>query len=294
MIKTVTFLITFFFTSLVFGGTTLLSRRKDRKNVIATHKLQYREYSSLFPFGKYEKKENFEVITPLKSGTHLLEKTLGLISGNLATGSLINYRATGKNPPEKISLEDLNKYYFALDHFYSENKLNYIINSPLKTVSIIRDPRDVLISHCFHYAIHYPDWRSFTIKERALILLEDPLYFGSSSNIAFQLDSLIKLQQSKLNVFTVRFENLVGEKGNGKTLLQKEEVKSLAKFLNIPLNNEQIQFITSNLFGGSWGTFRKGQIGGWKQYFDDDLKAIFKEKYNTYLIQFGYEKDDKW
>jgi hypothetical protein len=40
--------------------------------------------------------------------------------------------------------------------------------------------------------------------------------------------------------------------------------------------------------------FRKGIVGDWKNYFNDQHKARFKSAAGEYLIDFGYEKDDKW
>ncbi|MCU0445804.1 MAG: sulfotransferase domain-containing protein [Microscillaceae bacterium] len=40
--------------------------------------------------------------------------------------------------------------------------------------------------------------------------------------------------------------------------------------------------------------YRKGQGGDWKNYFKEEHKALFKEKYGDLLIRLGYEKDNNW
>ncbi|MCU0443633.1 MAG: sulfotransferase domain-containing protein [Microscillaceae bacterium] len=40
--------------------------------------------------------------------------------------------------------------------------------------------------------------------------------------------------------------------------------------------------------------YRKGQAGDWKNYFKEEHKIIFKEKYGDLLIKLGYEKDLHW
>jgi hypothetical protein len=40
--------------------------------------------------------------------------------------------------------------------------------------------------------------------------------------------------------------------------------------------------------------YRKGQAGDWKNHFNDQHKAVFKEKYGDLLIKLGYEKDNNW
>lgn len=40
--------------------------------------------------------------------------------------------------------------------------------------------------------------------------------------------------------------------------------------------------------------YRKGAIGDWKNYFNENHKNIFKEKYGELLITLGYEKNYDW
>ncbi|MEQ9299459.1 MAG: sulfotransferase domain-containing protein [Cyclobacteriaceae bacterium] len=40
--------------------------------------------------------------------------------------------------------------------------------------------------------------------------------------------------------------------------------------------------------------YRKGVSGDWKNYFNEDHKSYFKERYNEVLIKLGYESDDDW
>ncbi|OIJ18549.1 hypothetical protein BKP45_19090 [Anaerobacillus alkalidiazotrophicus] len=45
---------------------------------------------------------------------------------------------------------------------------------------------------------------------------------------------------------------------------------------------------------GESPTFRKGQLGNWREEFDQEIKQAFKHVAGDILIQLGYEKDDKW
>ena len=40
--------------------------------------------------------------------------------------------------------------------------------------------------------------------------------------------------------------------------------------------------------------YRKGKPGDWRNHFTDELKTVFKDKYNDVLIQLGYEANDDW
>jgi hypothetical protein len=92
---------------------------------------------------------------------------------------------------------------------------------------------------------------------------------------------------------TVRFEDLVGSNGGGDDAKQLATVKAIAKHASIELSEERAQEIASNLFGNK-GTFRKGQIGAWKEEFTAEHKDLFKQYGGELLIKLGYEKDLNW
>ena len=51
------------------------------------------------------------------------------------------------------------------------------------------------------------------------------------------------------------------------------------------------------IIDNAWGetkTFRKGTIGQWKEVFNTNHIQAFKNKWNAYLIDFGYETDPNW
>lgn len=42
------------------------------------------------------------------------------------------------------------------------------------------------------------------------------------------------------------------------------------------------------------GVYRKGAVGDWRTYFNDDVKRWFKDEAQDTLEELGYEADDKW
>jgi len=52
--------------------------------------------------------------------------------------------------------------------------------------------------------------------------------------------------------------------------------------------------IEERLFSSASPTFRIGQIGGWRNHFDADLREMFKEAAGDVLIKYGYETDNRW
>ena len=45
---------------------------------------------------------------------------------------------------------------------------------------------------------------------------------------------------------------------------------------------------------GKSHTFRSGRTDGWRQYFTDAHKKLFKDVAGDLLVRLGYEKDNDW
>ena len=63
--------------------------------------------------------------------------------------------------------------------------------------------------------------------------------------------------------------------------------------MGVDLSLQQVQEIADTLFGDTV-TFRKGQIGSWRDLFTPFHKALFKEVMGEELIRLGYESDCNW
>jgi hypothetical protein len=75
--------------------------------------------------------------------------------------------------------------------------------------------------------------------------------------------------------------------------------RNVAQFFDLNDSEEQIKSILKrhkfkkikskkDLF------FRKGISGDWKNYFDEEIKNLYKKKISHLLIELGYEKDPNW
>ena len=93
--------------------------------------------------------------------------------------------------------------------------------------------------------------------------------------------------------YTTTFEKLVGPHGGGSKEEQIQEIINIARHLDHPISLERAQQIADELFGNA-PTFRKGQIGAWKEYFTQEHKELFKKTAGQLLIDLGYEKDFDW
>ncbi len=169
------------------------------------------------------------------------------------------------------------------------------------TVFIVRDPRDAVVSE-----MHY-------IGERQTQHDYHPIFQTQLREPRQRLRALIlgmQLPHSRLpsveeryrkylgwldhpQVFTVRFEDLI--------LRRRETLARLLDYVQrrgswrLTLPREQaLEALEAAIRPRRSGTFRKGQPGEWRQWFDADLKRLFKEHTGDLLIRLGYERDHDW
>jgi len=214
------------------------------------------------------------IISMPASGSHQLIKCVSLL-----------YH--GKYPtPEEW------QYRFRITHHlsYSEERMEEFAQKRYKILLNVRDPRDRLISYARVYQ-NTKDKRA-SIGNIALKLIRetDGFYFpltrkyvplaGRHMNLLDQYNYYIPWLNYP-DILVIKFENLIGPKGGGSLSLQQEEIKKIAAFLDIPLSEEKLAFVTSNLWGGTM-SFRNPQVGQWKKYFTD--------KHNQALSDIGMKK----
>jgi hypothetical protein len=91
----------------------------------------------------------------------------------------------------------------------------------------------------------------------------------------------------------VRFEDLVGPQGGGSRDAQIDMLRRLARHLGASVGDEDLTRIADNLFGGTF-TFRKGEIGSWRQNLSADHQLQFKRIAGNVLVEMGYERSLDW
>jgi hypothetical protein len=74
----------------------------------------------------------------------------------------------------------------------------------------------------------------------------------------------------------------------------------MVNFLNIKVSDSHFNWVVNNMYS-RWGdtevdgqVVRRGRIGGWKDFFTDKHKQLFKEKFGKTLIKLGYETSNQW
>jgi len=220
-----------------------------------------------------------------KCGTHLLLRTLYFLTG---------FEVKWIHFPTRNDAEDkvlVNHMTFSKTSFLLKRK-------DCKGFFIYRDPRDMVVAYAFA-RLHV--YKNLTLDEIILKLIEESIYthvvLARARGIKAVYDLFLPWKNYS-QFYTVRFEDLVGPQGGGSKEIQYETIKNMAQYLKIEVTDEQIDEIANEVFGGSvpgsLNTFRTGQIGSWKNYFNEQHKEAFKKIAGQLLIDLGYEKDLDW
>ena len=260
-----------------------------------------------------------------KSGTHLIEKPL-LELGFVKKFFIYNWYQTGKTTtthiddpilvgivsPRKRSYREVRDQFskvgpkeFAIGHLpYTTKAYKLLDELNFKKIMILRDPRDIVVSHFFwiNNPNHpfYPYISRIKSREEQLMvcikgLPKEETDTGDASFV--DIAERIKLILPWVNdpdCLVVRFENLIGPRGSGNLEDQKSSLRRLCAHLGSSITEAQLERVAARVFDTSSNTFRKGQIGGWKNHLTSLHIDEFKRLAGSLLIDLGYEKDLDW
>ncbi len=243
-----------------------------------------------------------------KSGTHLLRRTIDLLPGMVTDNLWIppqpadpQERSRALAQTERL-LRSVGAGEYVMGHvWYSLEMAALLEKHGFRSVLILRDPRDVVVSLTFHikswpdhrYHQHFTDVLQ-TDEERLMASIVGVQAVGRRplANIGRRLQNYLPWLHVTYN-FTTRFERLVGPQGGGRAEDQLVEIEGIARHLGMNLSSEQIAGMASRLFGQG-ATFRQGRIGSWKERFNEEHKAAFKRVAGEQLVELGYEPDLDW
>lgn len=188
--------------------------------------------------------------------------------------------------------------YIYKTHSFPPDSIAAELPAWMKFITILRDPRDVIISSCFYLALipeekggWGEDFRNLDIQNRIIRVIE---------NGAFLRQRLHRWNQSPY-VHKVRYEALLSK--------PVDELHRLSLFLGAPRDKDRIRKIyNKHSFKKRTGRnpgdedvkspVRKGIAGDWKNYFDEEVKKAFKYScdghWNELLLELGYEENREW
>ncbi len=255
-----------------------------------------------------------------KAGTHLLRKAVGLLPGvryaHLRLDRQTAGRFTGPTPPAvpigvdapvRVSREGLSQALrrlrrgqFAQAHArYSKELAGLLAELGIKTVLILRDPRDVVVSHADFVArtethFLYGVYRALSEPERLMASIRglDLPDDHRLLSVRERYKSLMGWLADPLN-YTTTFEKLVGPAGGGSLRAQMAELENITRHLGIRAAPRLLERVAQRTFGGTY-TFSKGTIGRWRERFTEEHKQAMKEIAGQLLIDLEYEQGYDW
>jgi sulfotransferase 6B1 len=249
-----------------------------------------------------------------KAGTHLLTAVLRalprmMFSGVQVTlGEFLSEVSGGESQGLDRArlgqmLDSVRNGQFVVAHFPAHPEVGPLLNEAgFKSLLIIRDPRDIVVSHAFYvtsqprHLLHrrYTEQLG-TDEERLLASITGLPGNGGPSleDIGTRLDKFIPWLDDA-STHLCRYESLVGPSGGGTASRQKEEIIAIAGHVDRPLSSRAAERVTARAWSRRSATFRRGQIGDWRNHFSEEHRTVFKQIAGGQLIELGYEDDTAW
>lgn len=161
----------------------------------------------------------------------------------------------------------------------------------VRTLFVMRDPRDILVSR-LHYVKglrRHSQHDLFTSRletdeERLRILLE-----GNDARphiVPFRtlLERFAPWAQAP-GVLTVRFEDLVGERGGGTTEAKHNTLRAVAEHCGLPAGQVERYAATA---AKATATLRRGQANAWRESLPPDIIEAVHRECGALIAEMGY------
>jgi len=259
-----------------------------------------------------------------KAGTTWLEELIGGVPGYVRlNNSLIrsfngsellshphgvNHTMLSSAPPKRYS-------YLKLHTHFTPEYVQILTEFSIRPVILIRDLRDMMLSRYHHIMSEPTHWMYDSIKN-----LNFEEGFTKSLN-GINPYTVTSPDETVLDYFKYWLEGwfeYIESNPEGVILVSYEEMKNdLHQALNKILRFHEIYFDSQAIdriierqtkkhkpgatlsdglkqAGRQKSTFRKGQIGEWRECFSEQHKDIFKKKAGSVLILSGYENNLDW
>ena len=229
-----------------------------------------------------------------KSGTHLLE-SLFLNLPLMRHSGKKTLKIEIQNPIEhKLNLiSSLKKGQFLLSHMQFHSSIaDTAKGNDVKIIHLIRDPRDVLLSH-----LNYIERMDITQKSHDFISQYNNRQDKLKAMIDGKKDVLepFSLVLNKFSpwinepeVLCIKFEDLIGVNGGGNNENQLEAVKAICDFISIKLDEGELLDVSNKIYSPKSSTFNKGKIGNWKQVLTEEETQWLNNLLDKEIKEYGY------
>jgi hypothetical protein len=164
---------------------------------------------------------------------------------------------------------------------------------------VYRDPRDLLVSQVFFATDMYEDhgmhefYKSLPdvaarLKIAIMGIDRDGLHMVS---VRQRYEGVFQWLEQK-QVLCIRFEDLI-ENRDATLNEMLNEVEKTGYQIPVP-RKQALSILAESIQPNKSRTFRSGKTGGWKAYFAEEHKKLFKDVAEDLLVRLGYEKSNDW
>lgn len=245
-----------------------------------------------------------------KSGTHLLTQVLeGFphIGPAVDTGlpAIVMYEgSTGRERSNAEIFRDLDKLSggdIGYGHLHARPEIvQRFTREDFCAYFILRDPRDVVISHV-HYVtkiepnhVHHEYYANtlLTFDERLRTsILGRPDAANPFPDIAGRFAPFLDWLNHP-EVLTLKYEDFLTDRtGTVRRILDH----AIRRGFKVSMSQSQAVGCLEGMINPQKSpTFRQGKSGGWKTQFSAENKMLFKDTAGQLLMNLGYEKDLDW
>jgi len=249
-----------------------------------------------------------------KSGTHLLTQVMhgftrigpAVDSGLPAVVTFDGF--TGRQRSEGEILADLRRFLpgdIGYGHVHAfPAALDYLCRPGMAAYFILRDPRDVVVSHVHYVAEMAPNHIHHRYYHEVLQTFDERLRASIAGVPASELEKAAgKPVYEPLPGIRGRFEPYLGWLERDEVLLLRyedfilEREATLERVLDHAirrgfaprLDREQaLQALAASIDPQRSPTFRSGKVGGWRSSFSEEHQRLFQEVTGDLLEQLGY------
>lgn len=252
--------------------------------------------SENIPLKERESAYEFVAYTVPKSGSHLLDAAIRMLTGRF------NFFYVNPVRPLRTVEEGLNRITYLksigryeMGHIcYDETDARLREKLNCKILFVYRDPRDTTLSF-----VDWIDrggdggpsgnaWSAMSRDEKIMYVLKN--VHGQGINAFFR--SRVGWLNPSVSI-PVKFEDLVGEKGGGTSEDQLRQLREIADHIGLEASDDELKVVGDSIYGNSH-TFNVGQICRWKKEFNEEHIQYAKGQIGDLLIYLGYEDDYEW
>jgi len=233
-----------------------------------------------------------------KAGTHLLGVALKAMPASRDSGVFLSHLGHDGSQRRLIHsasiLTRIRSGYFVSGHMPWTHEDGALLERlGYRSLLLIRDPRDVLLSqidHAVERSVNRYHRTLLQLRDReaqvAFVLNGGPFVDSSSQAPAF--DAYLRSYARWNGALIVRFEDLAGLRGGADPDVQAKTLRTIAAHFRIDLDDGMVEDIVQVMHNTHTPTLRKGQVDRWRSEFTPEMCRLTDESLGGLIDELGY------